>query len=434
MRIIVLWLMLFLTLNAWCVDQDSLKKTFLDSFKSENYALAIQQVRAYIEQFPKDHEGYYYLAFFLHYQGNDSKPLAGYDLKYSTEIFTSLKKALELNPDYGNARYLYGVECQANAFKNYDNYDLKQIRKFFKDANDIGAYPPWYKELGKMYLDSCEKNAILFMGGNSDYDICEYLHIMENYRPDITIIPVGLLDRPWYVKVLKQGVKQILPQVNLDMDLNNIMDMHPYKWKTVKQEIPLTPEIRKHYELADSTKFVIEVYPDLFSQKETNKLEDEAKEKRTYLSPGKAVMLDIIRSNFCTRPIYFSRAIHPATILNFATNLQFCGLIQKLMPVEVKGTKLEIDYASINKLLKFPNLKDYKTILKTDLPRVSVMTNQYYDLFYFSANYYLQKKELRNLDELIELYKKEICIGRDLTEENSMLAELEKLVQAGQKK
>ena len=45
--------------------------------------------------------------------------------------------------------------------------DLERLRHFYEKAFLKGAYPPWLLELGRNMLDGCDRDAILFAGGNS---------------------------------------------------------------------------------------------------------------------------------------------------------------------------------------------------------------------------------------------------------------------------
>ena len=55
--------------------------------------------------------------FSNHYRAYDSRPLTGYDFSYSEKVFHYLDQAIELKPNYGDAKYFYGAECSANAMK-----------------------------------------------------------------------------------------------------------------------------------------------------------------------------------------------------------------------------------------------------------------------------------------------------------------------------
>lgn len=246
---VIKWLLIGIFPFVCSAQGVKLKQQALDTFKKENYPHAIELLERAVAETPDDAELYYYLGFFNHYLANDSRPLQGYDYRHSEKIFNYQRKALALNPNYGNAKYFYGAECSANAFKAMQNYDLKKMKYFYKDAFNVGAYPPWLLEFGRNLLNSCEKDAIFFAGGNADFDVCAYLQLHEGFRNDVTVIPIGNIDRPWYVKFLKNGLKDGIRPITIDITDEQIMDIHPYKWKSVTVKIPISSALRKKYNL-----------------------------------------------------------------------------------------------------------------------------------------------------------------------------------------
>ena len=99
----------FLNVNLFA-QENNLKEKALQEFKNEHYDEAISLLEKALEKTTNDAEIYYYLGFFNHYRAYDSRPLNGYDFSYSAQIFEYLNKAIELNPDYGDAKYFYGDE------------------------------------------------------------------------------------------------------------------------------------------------------------------------------------------------------------------------------------------------------------------------------------------------------------------------------------
>ena len=155
--------------------------------------------------------------------------MQGYNYAHSEKIFNYLNRALKLNPDLGDAKYFYGAECSGNAFRAMQNRDLDKLKYFYKLAFDKGAYPQWLIEFGKNLLQSCPKNSLLFVGGNADFDICSFLQLHQNIRKDISLIPIGNIDRPWYAEYLKDGLPEALVPIKINLTKNQIYDIHPYK-------------------------------------------------------------------------------------------------------------------------------------------------------------------------------------------------------------
>lgn len=400
---------------------DSLKSKALEEFRNENYPEAIRILKEALITDDQDAEIYYYLGFFNHYLANDSRPMEGYDLSHSEEIFDYLHKAIELNPDYGDAKYFYGAECSANAFKAMQSHDCEKLKYYYKKAFEIGAYPPWLLELGRNILKSCDKDGILFTGGNADFDVCMYLQLHEKYRNDITIIPIGNIDRPYLVKYYKDGLEDCTRSIDINLTYDQIMEMHPYKWKETEVAIPVPEEMANKYGMKD--KFMIwNVKPDFSSVRMASKIEGEEANIREYLSPQRAVLLNIIESNQWRRPVHFSMFCDPYFMGGLDEYVQDYALVWKLLPVKTEGSDHESDYEWTSTiLLDAENVFHYPSITETNIPRISGVMNIYWALIYSLASHYYSSGNVSELNGLIHFTEERLCVGFQPERENMYL-------------
>lgn len=378
----------------------SLKQQALNEFKNEHYQEAIILLEKAFNTTTVDAETYYYLGVFNHYKAYDSRPLTGHNFSNSEKIFAYFDKAIELNPNFGNAKYFYGAECSGNSFLAMQNYDLEKLKYFYKLAFDKGAYPEWLLEYGKNMLNSCNENAILFTGGNADFDVCSYLQLHQNYRTDITIIPIGYIDRPWYVKFLKEGLKGAVKKINLELTDNQIYDIHPYKWKKTNIQISVTSKLKQKYELDSNYLMEWIVEPNLKNEN-----------KRTYLSPQKAMLLQIVENNYDERPIYFSNSSNKLFYGGLDEYFKNCGIVSELTPIKTKHTKHEYDYNKINKLIKERSFKNYYKIKETDIPRISKSISfDYYSSFYNLSEYYYKSEDKEKYNEVVDIFESTMMV------------------------
>ena len=412
--------------NAFAQEMTK-KELALEEFKKEHYDEAIDLLEEQLAESPDDAEIYYYLGWFNHYRAYDSRPLKGYDNSYSERIFWYLGKALELNPNYGDAKYFYGAQCSGNAFIAMQNYDLVQLRHFYNQAFIIGAYPEWLIEFGKNLLMSCDTNAILFTGGNADFDICSYLQLCNSFRTDITVIPIGNIDRPWYVQFLKNGLEGGVKKIELNLTSQQIMDIHPFKWDTTVVSIQVSPIERKQYGLPGNYQLKWEVSPDLFSERMHSKIEGETAKPRTYLSPQRAILLQIVEDNFAERPIYFSNFTSPTFYGGLNEYFQNCGLVSKLVPIPTKESIYSFDKSKIEKMVRSENLVSYKTIKEKNMPRISgIVMSGYSGAFLYLAGLYKESNEKDQLKSLIKLYEDKMKIDFDSEYETFIANELKR--------
>lgn len=407
-------------------QEKSLKEKALIEFQNEHYSEAILLLEKALKESPADPEIYYYLGWFNHYRAYDSRPLKGYDYNYSKKIFAYLDTAIKLKPDYGDAKYFYGAECSANAFNAMQNFDLKQLRYFYSLAFQKGAYPPWLIEFGKNMLNSCGQDAILFTGGNADFDICSYLQLCEHFRTDITIIPITNIDRPWYMQFLKKGLEDGVRKVNLNLTDKQIMDMHPYKWDSTTVSIAVSDRDKKKYKLSDSFRFDWKVAPDFFSDRMHSNLAGEKAKKRSYLSPQRAVLVQIIEDNFALRPICFSNMADPTFYGGLDQYFQNCGLVSRLLPFPTVNSDYLLDTEKLEKLFREENFMQFPTIKTNDLPRISRVITVYHVSLVYLAAVYRQQKEMQKLENLRIFYKNSLKIGFDTEFEQLIQLELDK--------
>jgi hypothetical protein len=408
-------------------QEKTLKEQALEEFRKEHYSEAIALLEDAAVQTPDDAEVFYYLGWFNHYRAYDSRPLKGYDYSYSEQIFKYLEKALRLKPDYGDAKYFYGAECSGNAFIAMQNYDSERLKYFYKLADEKGAYPPWLKEFGRNFLNSCDSNAILFAGGNADFDVCTYLQLHENVRTDVTLVPIGNIDRPWYVQFLKNGLNGAIKKIEINLTDQQIMDMHPFKWDTTTVSIKTSQSDIKEFELQENYLLQWRVEPDLFSERMHSKIESEKAKKRTFLSPQRAILLQIVEENFSKRPIEFSNFCSSALYGGLNLYFQNYGLVSRLTPIQTKETKFAFDYRRMENLFQDQNILRFKTLAESDVPRISgIVVSGYYNAMFNLSDKYGNANDKEAKSRLKKLFEKHFRIGFNKELENELQNELEK--------
>jgi hypothetical protein len=215
-------------------------------------------------------------------------------------------------------------------------------------------------------LRECEQDAILFLMGDLQVNGVRYLQLVEGYRPDVTAVPYPLMDRPWVAQLFKEGIPGALVPAPINWSREQIMDMHPYRWRTDTIRIPVKPEVLKDLGIpAQDSVFEWGVKPDLSA------------EDRPMLSTITALEIDIVETNQWRRPIYFALCPASATA-GIDSCLQSCGLVQRLLPVRAAKYGLALDTMTIKRVLLDPgSYRDFAGVKKHDMPRVSPILNMY---------------------------------------------------------
>lgn len=239
----------------------------------------------------------------------------------------------------------------------------------------------------KSYLDSCDKNAIIFTIGDNDTFPLWYLQEVEGYRTDVRVVCTSLLTQDWYIDQMKakthdsEGLKinfthdqyvgnkreaiLIQPMVDerldIDMFLKVIRSDHEMTKKTTSAGTTLylapTDKIRIDVDSAAISKNNI-VSPYLRDQI-VPYIDVDITENAIY--KHRLIMLDIIANNNWERPVYFSGgSFNNDDFLWMKDYLQLDGLIYKLVPIKTKSESGHpLDIGMIDSDRMYNNVKSW---------------------------------------------------------------------------
>ncbi len=219
----------------------------------------------------------------------------------------------------------------------------------------------------KNYLNSCEKNAILFTNGDNDTYPLWYAQNVEGYRTDVRIINLSLLSTDWYINALRKKVydSEALP-ISVSED----------KWVTGVREYTRFSDGKKldqtkYYPLEDVVKFMTSDNKEDMGTSDGNEfsnylpvrkfivpVDKEAVLKNGMIKPkdadkivedirfeisdngiykGTMVVMDIISQNAkngWTRPIYFTTTTGGSAYMGLDEYFRHEGLTYRLVPIK----------------------------------------------------------------------------------------------------
>jgi len=374
----------------WAVESaDALKEQALAEFKKANYTAAISYLQRAREAAPNDAEVYYYLGYFTHYLCYDSVPLGGFGREKSDEVLGYLRRAVELDPELGNAYYFIGAEYGARARDELKDDNAAGAAEQFRMGRDEGGYPAWMLEFGRNLLKSCEANAILVTGGDPGTNPVQYLQLVDGYRTDVSVVPMALLERPWFVALLKRGLDGAVRPAPMSWSERQIMDMHPYKWQTNTIQIPIADEARqKHGAQHESIGWELTAGAD------------------GRLSAGRAVFADILVTNRFERPVYFSSGVSASVFDGLGRYVQVSGIARRLLPIEAPG---DVDVDATAKLMLEPGNFDAVPSVRTqNMPRVSNLLVNYWASYLYLALHYSRADDAAMVEEVLAAMKNNV--------------------------
>ncbi|WP_306353407.1 DUF2723 domain-containing protein [Flavobacterium sp. '19STA2R22 D10 B1'] len=235
--------------------------------------------------------------------------------------------------------------------------------------------------MAKAYLDSCDKNAILFTIGDNDTFPLWYAQEIEHYRTDVRIVNTSLFVTDWYIDQMKakayeseplpisfthnqyvQGTRDYMifqkrtenrwdikdfirfiasdnPQTQLEM--NNGQKIHFYPTNKIKISVDKESVIKN--------KVVNPKYNDSI----VSSIDVDIKGGALY--KNRLMMLDVIANNNWERPIHFTGgSFDDDDYIWMKDYLQLQGMVYKLIPVktpiEKGGSPLDMGQIDTDKM------------------------------------------------------------------------------------
>jgi hypothetical protein len=279
--------------------------------------------------------------------------------------------------------------------ENYDDHDRS------------GRYTA--RDFGKNYLNSCEKNAILFVYGDNDTFPVWYAQDVENTRPDVRICNVTLLNGDWYIDQMKRKVYDSAPlPINMDHEKyeNNIRNSlfvrddikKPVELSTLMR-IMLSEDPRTKVQTQGGTSYnylptkSIKITVDKQKVLATKTVPVDQASKiadsiiidisARYLSKSDLAILNILANNNWERPIYLDLSVVNTSTLKLDDYLQNEGFAYRFVPIKNNGSSVNTDilYNRLMNQFAWGNIGDKRIFVDENLKRTTDVV-QIKNLFY----------------------------------------------------
>ena len=390
-KCLALFIFLILSPTFLYAQETNLKQKAIEKFKEGEYTEAISLLKKAALVTPDDAEVYYYLGRYSHYLCYDVGPRK-YDEGKSNEIIRYLDKAVSLDPHLGNAYYYIGVEYGVRGHFAMIEGNIKKAKKEFRLGREKGGYPYWLLEYARNMLSSCDQNAILFTGGDAEANSAWYLQLVENYRRDISVIPIGLLNFTPFVLFAKKGLDGVLVGIPISKTDEQIRKAQIIKWKPQKIKIPINKIALNRFKIPGKiTAMEWELKPDII------------RDSTGFLMPGTAYIVDVVKTNKWERSIYFTVGSPQKQRAGLNSHLQLCGLTYRLLPVEAEKYGMSINPAKIESvLLNQKSYSHFNDVKEHNMPRVSFILNNYRVILIRLAGFYLEKGDMEKAGDVLE--------------------------------
>jgi hypothetical protein len=216
------------------------------------------------------------------------------------------------------------------------------------------------------YLNSCDKNAILFTNGDNDTFPLWYAQEVEGIRTDVRVMNLSYLGADWYIRQMQRkaydsdpvpfsmkpdqyrtGSRDIVYVIDRLKGYSNLKEVVDF----VASDDPRTKQLPEYttekIDYIPSRRFVVPVDSVKVVQNGTVAAKDAAKvtsrmlwelePSRNYLTKNHLMILDLMATNHWERPVYYAITVSEDNYLNLDNYFQMEGLAYRIVPFASEG-------------------------------------------------------------------------------------------------
>ena len=216
-------------------------------------------------------------------------------------------------------------------------------------------------EVAKNYLNSCDKNAILFTNGDNDTFPLWYAQEVEGIRTDIKVVNLSLFNTDWYIDQMKRASYDAAP-------IPSSLEHDDYRTGT-RDYTPIQERFKDYIEVKDVVDFINSNNPraklntsaglrnycptkklkltvnkeaakNFVPQEYHEEIVDEIRFnlKGSGIFKNKLMVLDILANFNWKRPIYFAITVGKDNYMGLENYFQLEGLAYRLVPYSVASS------------------------------------------------------------------------------------------------
>ena len=227
------------------------------------------------------------------------------------------------------------------------------------------------RAIAKNYLDSCEKNAILFTNGDNDTFPLWYLQEVEGYRTDVRVVNLTLGSTDWFIDMIKrqayddglpvklsmekddyrQGTRDYLPivertkgddYVNIDKIVDFALDDRNTQPMMTGKKLSYIPTRKFRLPIDKNAIAEYNVVQPGYENRVLDAIEWEV--KGSIILKSELLMLDILANNNWERPIYYANTMPKDSYFGLQKYMQHEGFTYRLVPYQVNNDGNQFGY------------------------------------------------------------------------------------------
>ncbi|MFH2141481.1 MAG: hypothetical protein ABIJ97_03595 [Bacteroidota bacterium] len=315
----------------------------------------------YAQGYIRNQYGYHIQNFVAGYEKISKERLDNY-IKYSENSIKAFRELNERNPDFVTILGVINIKYSSQYLTTYHALlsvkEPELARMYIVD----GLYNEFWISIAKNFLNSCDKNAIIFTNGDNDTYPLWYVQEKFGFRTDVSVINLSLLNTDWYIDMIqekypdsnpikisftkeqyKNGVRDFLYIMNDNVTmlqeyifLSDIISFikddanaKDFGGGNLSYYIPnISIKVKVNAEDFLGKEFIEK---DLY--KEISDVDIDFSGK-SYILKGEMMVLDIINSNNWERPIYWTTTTNVDNQLKLSEYFQNEGLAFRLTPIK----------------------------------------------------------------------------------------------------
>ncbi len=298
--------------------------------------------------------------------------------------------------------YVVGVVClTAPILMAVENWD---------DHTRSGRYID--TEFAYNLLNSCEKDAILFTGGDNDTFPLWYIQEVEGVRTDVRVVNLELLISDWYIEQMLEPANAsaalpiTIPKRDYTGDRSIIMQ--PYPSRTIALPTHKADLQEQGVFSAEEAQLAGETMDWEFKSR--------GSERNSYIFRKDSVIIDLLRNiaaDNWQRPVYFANTMNPSSFLNLTDYFRMEGMAYRVLPLKKSEETVndmyygrigqDIMYDKLLNQFRFTGLND-PTVNFDEHIRGVIISNYRNSFFRLARSYGEQIRKLQERNTSIDMY------------------------------
>jgi hypothetical protein len=228
----------------------------------------------------------------------------------------------------------------------------------------------------KMYLDSCDPDAVLFTNGDNDTFPLWYVQEVEGYRTDVRVVNLSLLNTDWYIDQMsraaydskptpftlkphqyRQGTRDYIPVIDRNktekyLDVKQIVEF----FSDDKNQASMGNNRKMNYSPTKLYSLPVDTAKVLANgtvpPEKAGEVLSEIKWKvgKNYLLKKDIMMLDLLAHFNWDRPIYFAITTGADAYIGLQGHFQLEGLTYRLVPFKGSSPDGQTGYVNADKM------------------------------------------------------------------------------------